>query len=100
MFANPSAAEVSRRPTPGPDRRRQEAGLAVRYFTEGSGLTLATEPGRSPAVQHRRRRRSPEDRRRHVVALTEAGGKRLAEADCALVAVQRWYLGVLAPRLP
>src|ERR1700759_5628981 len=32
------------------------------------------------------RRRSPEDRRRHVVVLTEAGAKRLAEAECALAA--------------
>src|SRR3981081_2257113 len=34
------------------------------------------------------RRRSPEDRRRHVVALTDGGAKRLAEAECALVAVE------------
>src|SRR6201993_4991024 len=30
------------------------------------------------------RRRSPEDRRRHVVVLTEAGAERLAEAEYAL----------------
>jgi DNA-binding MarR family transcriptional regulator len=41
------------------------------------------------------RRRSPEDRRRHVVALTEAGGKRLAEAESALVAVEDEVLGAL-----
>src|SRR5258708_16569057 len=32
------------------------------------------------------RRRSPEDRRRHVVVLTEAGAKRLPEAQGALAA--------------
>ena len=41
------------------------------------------------------RRRSPEDRRRHVVALTEAGAKRLAEAECALAAVDNEVLGAL-----
>src|SRR5258708_39220778 len=39
------------------------------------------------------RRRSPEDRRRHVVALTEAGAKRLAEAEGALAAVNHAELG-------
>src|SRR5258708_30832889 len=39
------------------------------------------------------RRRSPEDRRRHVVVLTEAGAKRLAEAECALPAVDHEGLG-------
>jgi DNA-binding MarR family transcriptional regulator len=41
------------------------------------------------------RRRSPEDRRRHVVALTDAGAKRLAEAERALVAVEDEVLGAL-----
>jgi len=41
------------------------------------------------------RRRSPEDRRRHVVALTDAGAKRLAEAERALVAVEDDVLGAL-----
>jgi DNA-binding MarR family transcriptional regulator len=41
------------------------------------------------------RRRSPGDRRRHVVALTEAGAKRLAEAECALAAVDNEVLGAL-----
>jgi DNA-binding MarR family transcriptional regulator len=41
------------------------------------------------------RRRSPEDRRRHVVVLTEAGAKRLAEAECALAAVDNEVLGAL-----
>src|SRR3979409_1080086 len=42
------------------------------------------------------RRRSPRDRRRHVVALTEAGAKRLAEAECALAAGDNEGLGALA----
>jgi len=41
------------------------------------------------------RRRSPEDRRRHVVALTDAGAKRLADAELALVAVEDEVLGAL-----
>jgi DNA-binding MarR family transcriptional regulator len=41
------------------------------------------------------RRRSPEDRRRHVVALTDAGAKRLAEAESALVEVEDEVLGAL-----
>jgi MarR family transcriptional regulator, lower aerobic nicotinate degradation pathway regulator len=41
------------------------------------------------------RRRSPEDRRRHVVVLTEAGARRLGEAECALAAVDNEVLGAL-----
>ncbi|GAA4576280.1 MarR family winged helix-turn-helix transcriptional regulator [Micromonospora coerulea] len=41
------------------------------------------------------RRRSPEDRRRHVVELTEAGARRLGEAECALAAVEGEVLGAL-----
>src|SRR5260370_13900307 len=44
------------------------------------------------------RRRSPEDRRRHVVALTEAGAKRLAEAECALAAGENEGRGALDER--
>lgn len=43
------------------------------------------------------RRRSPEDRRRHVVSLTDAGAKRLREAECALAAVEDEVLGALDP---
>ncbi|GIJ77178.1 DNA-binding transcriptional regulator, MarR family [Micromonospora phaseoli] len=43
------------------------------------------------------RRRSPEDRRRHVVSLTEAGAKRLNEAECALVTAEDDVLGALDP---
>ena len=41
------------------------------------------------------RRRSTEDRRRHVVELTKAGAKRLAEAECALAAADNEVLGAL-----
>ncbi|MBM0225484.1 MULTISPECIES: MarR family winged helix-turn-helix transcriptional regulator [Micromonospora] len=43
------------------------------------------------------RRRSPEDRRRHVVELTDAGARRLREAECALAAVEGEVLGALDP---
>ena len=41
------------------------------------------------------RRRSPEDRRRHVVELTDAGADQLAMAECALSAVEDEVLGAL-----
>lgn len=41
------------------------------------------------------RRRSQEDRRRHIVALTDAGTERLAQAELALSAVERDTLGAL-----
>jgi DNA-binding MarR family transcriptional regulator len=41
------------------------------------------------------RRRSPEDRRRHVVELTDAGAKQLAKVEVALAAVDEEVLGAL-----
>jgi MarR family transcriptional regulator, lower aerobic nicotinate degradation pathway regulator len=41
------------------------------------------------------RRRSPEDRRRHVVELTEAGARQLAAAEQALAAAEDEVLGAL-----
>jgi MarR family transcriptional regulator, lower aerobic nicotinate degradation pathway regulator len=41
------------------------------------------------------RRRSSEDRRRHVVDLTDAGAKQLAKAEVALAAVEDEVLGAL-----
>src|ERR1700731_2758740 len=39
------------------------------------------------------RRRSPEDRRRHLVEITDAGAKQLAKAELALSAVEDEVLG-------
>jgi len=41
------------------------------------------------------RRRSPEDRRRHIVELTEAGAKQLVKAERALATVEDEVLGAL-----
>jgi DNA-binding MarR family transcriptional regulator len=41
------------------------------------------------------RRRSPQDRRRHVVELTEAGVQRLSKAECALAQVDEEVLSAL-----
>jgi MarR family transcriptional regulator, lower aerobic nicotinate degradation pathway regulator len=41
------------------------------------------------------RRRSPEDRRRHVVELTDVGATQLAKAELALAAVEDEVLGAL-----
>jgi DNA-binding MarR family transcriptional regulator len=41
------------------------------------------------------RRRSPQDRRRHVVELTAAGVERLGKAECALAAAENEVLGAL-----
>lgn len=43
------------------------------------------------------RRRSPEDRRRHDVFLTETGLNRLCEAECALASAEEEVLGALEP---
>jgi len=41
------------------------------------------------------RTRSAEDRRRHIVQLTDAGSERLRQAECALAAVENEVLGAL-----
>jgi DNA-binding MarR family transcriptional regulator len=41
------------------------------------------------------RRRSPQDRRRHLVELTDIGAKQLERAECALSAVEEEVLGAL-----
>jgi len=44
------------------------------------------------------RRRAAEDRRRHIVELTAAGGERLAEAEAAIGAAEDEVLGALSDR--
>jgi len=44
------------------------------------------------------RRRSPEDRRRHIVALTDVGRARLGEAEAALSSAEDEVLGALDER--
>jgi len=44
------------------------------------------------------RRRSPQDRRRHTVAITTQGRERLARAEFALAAVEADVLAALEPR--
>jgi DNA-binding MarR family transcriptional regulator len=44
------------------------------------------------------RRRASEDRRRHIVELTAAGGERLAEAETAIGAAEDEVLGALSDR--
>jgi DNA-binding MarR family transcriptional regulator len=44
------------------------------------------------------RRRARDDRRRHIVELTEAGAQRLREVECALAAAEDEVLGALDAR--
>jgi DNA-binding MarR family transcriptional regulator len=67
--------------------------LSVTLEMDGTNITgLLNELQAEELIE---RRRSPEDRRRHVVALTDAGAKRLAEAECALAAVDDEVLAAL-----
>jgi MarR family transcriptional regulator, lower aerobic nicotinate degradation pathway regulator len=67
--------------------------LAITLEMDGTNIVgLLNELEAEDLVE---RRRSPEDRRRHVVALTDAGAKRLADAERALVAVEDEVLGAL-----
>lgn len=43
------------------------------------------------------RRRAPDDRRRHIVELTDAGYEKLAQAEFALAGVEDLVLAALAP---
>ncbi|HVW41161.1 MAG TPA: MarR family winged helix-turn-helix transcriptional regulator, partial [Amycolatopsis sp.] len=67
--------------------------LATRLEMDGTNVVgLLNDLEKERLVE---RRRSPEDRRRHVVELTGAGSERLANAECALAAVENEVLGVL-----
>jgi DNA-binding MarR family transcriptional regulator len=67
--------------------------LAITLEMDGTNIVgLLNELEAEDLVE---RRRSPEDRRRHVVALTDAGAKRLADAERVLVAVEDEVLGAL-----
>ncbi|MDX6251344.1 MAG: hypothetical protein QOF10_4704 [Kribbellaceae bacterium] len=67
--------------------------LAITLEMDGTNIVgLLNELEAEDLVE---RRRSPKDRRRHVVALTDAGAKRLADAERALVAVEDEVLGAL-----
>jgi hypothetical protein len=61
--------------------QRDQPGHGRRYLGE-------CELGRDEA-------RPPEDRRRHLVELTDAGAEQLAKAECALSAVEDEVLGAL-----
>ena len=67
--------------------------LAVTLEMDGTNIVgLLNELEAEDLIE---RRRSPEDRRRHVVALTDAGAKRLSETEGALAAVDNEVLGAL-----
>jgi DNA-binding MarR family transcriptional regulator len=70
-----------------------QPGLATALEMDRTNLVgLLNELERQGLVE---RRRSPEDRRRHVVELTGAGAERLAEAEDDLAAVEDAVLGGL-----
>jgi DNA-binding MarR family transcriptional regulator len=70
-----------------------QQGLAATLEMDGTNIVgLLNELEAEKLIE---RRRSPEDRRRHVVELTDAGAKQLAEAELALAAVEDEVLGAL-----
>jgi DNA-binding MarR family transcriptional regulator len=88
-------------------RSRHVVGLTVlRDFGDRSQATLAEALGIDPtnvvallneleAAGLIERRRSPQDRRRHTVVLTPAGGHRLAEVERALVGLEKRMFATL-----
>jgi DNA-binding MarR family transcriptional regulator len=68
---------------------------ALSHTLEMDGTNIVVLLNELEAEDLIERRRSPEDRRRHVVALTPVGAKRLTEAECALAAVENEVLGAL-----
>jgi MarR family transcriptional regulator, lower aerobic nicotinate degradation pathway regulator len=70
-----------------------QQGLATMLEMDGTNVVgLLNELEADRLIE---RRRSPEDRRRHVVELTEAGVERLTTAECALAAAENEVLGAL-----
>lgn len=69
--------------------------LAATLEMDGTNLVgLLNELEAADLVE---RRRSPTDRRRHLVELTDAGAERLREAECALATAENEVLGALDP---
>jgi MarR family transcriptional regulator, lower aerobic nicotinate degradation pathway regulator len=70
-----------------------QQGLATMLEMDGTNVVgLLNELEAEALIE---RRRSPEDRRRHVVDLTDAGRERLTVAECALAAAENEVLGAL-----
>jgi DNA-binding MarR family transcriptional regulator len=70
-----------------------QQGLAATLEMDGTNIVgLLNELEAENLIE---RRRSPEDRRRHVVELTDAGAKQLAEAEVTLAAIEDEVLGAL-----
>jgi DNA-binding MarR family transcriptional regulator len=70
-----------------------QQGLAATLEMDGTNVVgLLNELEAENLIE---RRRSPEDRRRHVVELTDAGAMQLAKAELALAAVEDEVLGTL-----
>ncbi|MDT8915933.1 MarR family winged helix-turn-helix transcriptional regulator [Amycolatopsis sp. PS_44_ISF1] len=68
---------------------------ALASTLEMDGTTIVGLLNELEAENLAERRRSPEDRRRHVVELTDVGAKRLAKAEFALAGVEDEVLGGL-----
>ncbi|WFE38259.1 MarR family winged helix-turn-helix transcriptional regulator [Micromonospora sp. WMMD998] len=72
-----------------------QQGLAATLQLDGTNVVgLLNELEAAGLVE---RRRSPEDRRRHVVSLTAAGTTRLREAECGLAGAEDDVLSALTP---
>lgn len=70
-----------------------QQGLAATLEMDGTNIVgLLNELEAESLIE---RRRSPEDRRRHLVELTDAGAKQLAKAEVTLAAIEDEVLGAL-----
>jgi DNA-binding MarR family transcriptional regulator len=70
-----------------------QQGLAATLEMDGTNIVgLLNELEAENLIE---RRRSPEDRRRHLVELTDAGAKQLAKAEVTLAAIEDEVLGAL-----